>query len=458
MKWRQSLIYFLLFLLIGGYFYYFEVLKKSEKEAAEKDSKKIFSLQSDQIVALEVAARDKTPIQLKRDDEWKITDPIQADVEKTSLESFVNVLAGLSWELEVAQEARDLKPYGLEQPVPLRIRFQVADQWLELLIGDKNPVGHGYYAKRGDQNRVFLLETGNWSLLNKGLDELRRRSLFTFQPEDVLGVTIAWKDGPAVQVSRREGTEGWQAPDMAHFKVKESKVRNVVEQVQWLRAQNFVENEVKNLESHGLKPPLASIRFRLAGDRTAELMLGARDKEDAKQIKAVSSELPAVVQIDAGILNDIPKDLASLEDRSLLGFKGKDATEAQWIVGEERGHVVQMESNKWGLKKEGGTPSPLKEPWKISSLLWDLEKVEYERKVEPVPAIPEKPFGRLVLLNAGKTLAVLLWEKPNTNEPKPANVWLEKDGKVEAFEISTEPLVKAEEDLRQVLRPEEESS
>lgn len=458
MKWRQSLIYFLLLVLIGGYFYYFEVLKKTEKEAAEKEHRKVFSLQSDQIVALEVSARDKTPIQLKRDKEWKITSPIQADVEKPSLESFVNALAALSWELDVSQDPQDLKPYGLEQPVPLKIRLQAGDQWLELLIGDKNPVGRGYYAKRGDQNRVFLLETGNWSLFNKGLDELRRRSLFTFSPEDVLGVSITWKNGAAIQVSRQEGTEDWRAPEKAHLKVKAGKVRNVVEQVQWLRAADFVQNDIGSLETHGLNPPLVSIKVLLVGDRSAELVLADRDKEDAKQIKAVSSELPAVVRIDAGILNDIPRDLAALEDRSLIGFKGKDVTEALWAVGEERGHVVQTESKEWELKNEGGSPSPVKEPWKISSLLWDLEKVEYERKVDPPPAVPEKPFGKLTLMNAGKTLAVLMWEEPGRNEPKPAAVWLEKDGKVEAFEMSSEPLTKAEEDLRRVLHPEKEGS
>jgi hypothetical protein len=454
MKWRQSLIYLFLLVLIGGYFYTFEIVKKEEKEAAEKESKKVFALQSDQIVAVEVSARDKTSIHLKRENEWKITGPIQADAEKTSVESFVNALASLSRELDVSQEVRDLKPYGLEQPVSLKIRFQAGDQWLELLIGDKNPVGRGYYAKRGDQDRVFLLETGNWSLLNKGLDELRRRSLFTFRPEEVLGVSIAWKDGSGIQVDRQEGSEVWQAPEMAHFKVKTSKVRNVLEQVQWLRAQGFVEDDAGSLESHGLKPPLASIKIRLAGDRTAELMLAGRDKEDAKQIKAVSSELPAVVQIDAAVLNDIPKDLATLEDRSLLGLKSKDVTEAQWTVGEEQGHVVQMESNKWGLKKEGSAPSPLKEPWKISSLLWDLQQVEYQRKVEPTPSIPDKPFGRLALLGLGTTLATLVWEKPNANEPAPAKVWIDRDGKVEAFEIAAEPLTKAEEDLGQVLQPE----
>ncbi len=454
MKFRHSLIYLSVLALIAGYYTYFEVVKKAEKEAAEKEAKKVFALQADQVTSMEVMARDKDPLQLKRNGSWKITSPLEADVEKTSVESFVNTLANLSWEIEVSKESQDLKPFGLHEPVPLKIRFQAADQSLELLVGDKNPVGRGYYARRADSAQVFLLEASNWSLLNKGLDELRRRSLFTFQPEDVLELSVEWKDGSAVQVMREEGASVWQAPGQADLKVKAGKVQNVIEQVQWLRAQGFVENRPENLESHGLKPPHARVSLKLKGDQTAELTLAARDKEEARQILALSSELPAVVQVDAGILDDLPGNLEALEDRSLIAFKSQDVTEVRWGLGESQGHVVQIEPNKWGLKKESGSPEPLKEPWHVSSLLWDLQQVEYERKVDPGPEAPEKPYGRLEMSNAAKPLATLSWEKSPGENAAAATVWVEEGGQVKVFEISGETLRKAQENLGRILGAE----
>jgi hypothetical protein len=458
MKWRHSLIYLAILVLIGGYFCYFEVVKKAEKEAAEKESKKVFAVQADGIAALEVMGRDKPPVQLKKDGDWKIISPVAADVENSSVESLVKTLGTLSWTMEVSQDAKELKPYGLEQPVTLKIRFQAAEQWFELLLGDKNPVGSGYYAKRGDKPTVFLLESSNWSVLNKGLDELRRRSLFTFRPEEVVGMTVAWDQGAAIQVTRAEGSDVWQALGKPELKVKSSKIQNMIEQVQWLRAQSFVENEVTNLGSHGLKPPLATLKFQLLGDRTAELTLGAQEKDDVKQIKALSSELPGIVQIDAGVLKDLPKDLMALEDRSLLGLKTKDVTDVKWNLGEARGHVVQTEPSKWELKTEDGTPSPLKEPWRVSSLLWDLQEIEYLRKIEPQPALLATPYGRLEVLNAGTPIATLMWEKPSPDGAGPAKVWVDRGGKVEAFELSVENLRKAEEDLGSLLQPEKAGS
>lgn len=463
MKWRHSLIYLAVLLVVAGYYYYFEVVKQAEKEKAEAEAKKIFALQADQITALEVSAPDKPQVRLKREGgEWRITDPVDAEVEKSAVESLVSTLAGLAWEVEVAREAQDFKPFGLTDPAPLKIRFSTGDRELELVIGEKNAVGRGYYARRGDSGQVFLLETSNWSLLNKGLNELRRRALFTFKPEEVTGISIDWAGGSAVHVLRDEGSDAWRAPERSDLKVKESKVRNVIEQVQWLRAQSFVEEDVAKLESHGLMPPHVKVRLQLVGERTAELALAAKDGENARQIKAVGSEVPAVVQIDAGILDDLPRDLMALEDRSLVGFKSRDVNEVRWSLGEARGHAVQRETNQWELRAESGQGTVLKEPWHLSSLLWDLQQAEYLRKVEPMPESPEKPHARLELLNKGKPLAVLSWEEAtgpeqqSAGEPASRKVRVDEGGRAEVFEVPSEALQKAEESLARVLAAQSE--
>ncbi|MCU0573794.1 MAG: DUF4340 domain-containing protein [Syntrophobacteraceae bacterium] len=463
MKWRHSLIYLAVLLVIAGYYYFFEVVKQAEREKAEAEAKKIFSLQADQISALELSAPDKPQVRLKREEgEWRITDPVASDVEKSAVESLVSTLAGLSWEVEVAREAQDFKPFGLTDPVPLKIRFTAGDRELELLVGEKNPVGRGTYARRGDASRVFLLETANWSLLNKGLDELRRRALFTFTPEEVTGLSLEWADGAGLHVLRDGGSDAWRAPERADMKIKESKVRNVIEQVQWLRAQSFVEEGLAGLESHGLMPPHARIRLQLVGERTAELTLAVKDADAARQIKAASSELPAVVQVDAGILEDLPRDLPALEDRSLIGVKSRDVKEVRWTLGQARGHAVQLESNQWELRAESGQGAPLKEPWHLSSLLWDLQQAEYQRKVEPTPESPQEPHARMELLDAGRTLAVLTWEGTSGVEQQPAGgaaskkVWVEEGGQTTVFEVSREALQKAEESLTRVLSAQSE--
>jgi hypothetical protein len=463
MKWGRSLIYLAVLAAVAGYYYYFEVVRHAEKEKAEKEARRIFGLQPDQITALELTAKDKPTVRLKRENgEWKITEPLGSDVEKSAVDSLVATLAGLSWEVEVARESQDFKPFGLIEPVALKVGFTAGEQGLDLLVGDKNPVGGGYYARRGDGKGVFLVEASSWSLLNKGLDELRRRALFTFEPEEVLGLGVEWAGGGSIQVQKEDGAAVWRAPERADLKIKESKVRNVIEQVQWLRAQTFVEDGLENLKAHGLMPPQVTLRLRLGGDRTAELKLAAKTGEADRQIKAVGSELPSVVQVDAGILQDLPRDLSGLEDRSIIGSRGKDAREVKWTLGDAAGHVAQRESNQWELRLGSGGAKILKEPWQVSSLLWDLQQAEFQRKVEPAPQKPPKPHGRVELLNNGGSLAVLTWEAVPAGEPVPVEgpaartVWVEAGGQTEAFEVSSETVGRAEESLGRILAEQKE--
>ena len=60
--------------------------------------------------------------------------------------------------------------------------------------------------------QVFLIAEGNRSALNRGLNELRRRQLFTFQLDEVAGVKVAWQDGNATALELASGEKHWTAP------------------------------------------------------------------------------------------------------------------------------------------------------------------------------------------------------------------------------------------------------
>ena len=218
---------------------------------------------------------------------------------------------------------------------------------------------------------MFLIAEGNCSVLSKGLNELRRRQLFTFQLDDVVAVNVAWHDGNTIAVELDSGGKGWRAPADPEVTIKKSKVDNIIEQIHWLRAQDFLENEPRNLPSHGLEPPFVTVSLRLKSGDGAELIL-ARKKKDEKQAAALSSQLPSVVQVAATILDDLPKDLLALQDRSLLGFKPDDVKQVVWSVGEIQGHVVQLDEDRWGRKKGDKQPEPIKDSWHVRSLLWTL--------------------------------------------------------------------------------------
>lgn len=453
MKRYHSLVYFVILVLLGGYFYYFEVLKKEQREVAEKEAKKVFAFKTDQVGRVQIFAGDNETIRLTRETDWRIEKPVGSDTDEGAMMNLLDTLETLERERQVAEAPEDLKPYGLEKPA-LKIRFQVGEQWKELLVGDKNPSGESYYAKTGDQADVFLVEAGSRDVLNKGFDELRRHELFTFLPEDVTGILMKRSDNATIHIEYSQEGDTWKSPGDPEVNIRKSKVKNILDQLHWLRAEKFLENDVRNLTLHGLDSPEITIELQFREGRQATLRLG-KNVENQDYVTAVSSELPAIVQVNVDILEELPKTLHDLEDRSLLAFDTESVSQVKWRMGEVQGHVIRMNADKWGKKSDQAKPEELKESWRVGSLFWELQDAEYEQEVKPAPNMPSQPHVRLELWDDQKKLETLVWDRSEKEPSAGTLVWIEREEKIQAVRIKTETIDKIEEKLGGILQDEQ---
>lgn len=449
MKRRHSIIYLIIFLLVTGYYYYYEVIEKARKEAAQAEAKKVFHVQDDAIRALELLGKEKKEVRLTKETEWRITDPIQSETDKIAVQDVLRALTGMTSEREVEAAPTDLKPYGLDAPA-LRVRFQAGEQWSEILLGNKTPVGEAYYAKLPEKPAVFLVPGASWAELNKTASDLRRRELFTFQPGDIVGMKVAWQDGTKVEVERDKDSKTWRAPAAADLRIKAAKVDNVLDQIQVLRAEGFLEDGTGNLAAHGLEPPQVTVALRLKDDNTVELKVGGKGPDE--KAPAISSQLPAVVQLHSGILETIPKDVRKLEDRSILGVETDDVTRVKWRLGEAEGEAIRRDPKTWEVKTAGQEPKVLKESWRAKALLWNLGDAEYQAKVSPPPALPAKPYAVVQFFKDDKILRSLAWEKPPENDPKPVTVWIGSGEMNEAVQAEQKVVKAAVSDIEEIIR------
>ncbi len=454
MKWRSSLIYLVVFVLVAGYYAYFEVVRKKQQEAAERQAKKLFHFQAEHVQELEILARDKKRLTLKKEDQWQIVEPVKAGVDDGALQDFLRSLARVEFEKDITASPGDLKPYGLEDPL-LKLRWRAGEQWMELLLGDKNPVGEGHYAKAADKPNVVLVSVGMWSALNKNVNELRKKELLSFLPKDVRALDIARQEGNSLHLEFHEDGDTWKSPEHPDLKIKKSKVENILEQLSWLRARSFLENESVNLKKHGLDPPALTVKVRMKDGKTAEAGFSKMDKEQ-KVVSVVSSQLPGVTRIEGSFMNDLPADISALEDRSLLTVKREEIQQIRWVLGESSGHVVQTGDGKWGVKRGDKDLEILEEPWPVRSLLWDLGDAEFVKRLDPGLPVPGKPRGRLEIWGKEAQLVSFAWEQRSEKDPGPIRLWMEQGGSVQAVHVDREAVSKIEEDLSRLIQPEEE--
>lgn len=457
MRWRNSLLYLLVLLILGGY-YYFEVLGERRESEAKRQAKRIFHVKVHDINTLEIDSKDKQSVRLSKEGDWRIVAPIPCEVDRATLDGLLNTLVTIEAERRLSDLPQDLKPFGLVDP-PLKITFGDGKETRGLTIGAQNPTGESYYARADGSAGIFLLPQGVWGILNKGVDELRRRDLVSFEPSIVQRIIVDWLDGRKVVVERGPGQE-WKAPDHAKIELKGSKVANLLDQLRWLRAEKFLENDTDKLAQYGLEPPQARVTLQSDKDRIVELRLG-QTVDEGKGASAVSSQVPAVAMVRADIFKDLPGAVESLQERSMMTLNKDEIARVQWRLDKEQGEVMRLEENKWGWRRQGKPPKELKESWRVSAMAYDLGQAEYTKELKPMPSVPEKPDGSLEFFSDSEKLAGLLWSQRGENEPRTIIFWVEQKGKpLMAVEGNPELVDRIEEDLRELLRskPAEGSS
>ncbi len=425
MKWRQTVVYLIILVLVAGYYYYFEVVKKREREEAQRAAKKVFQIQKDTLDAVTVIQKDKVPVELEKEDgRWKIKKPVVTEAEDTVVDSLVTALADLERERKLDESPSDLKPFGLDDPA-LVLRFREKGAWRELRLGSKNPSGDAYYADTGKGTPLFLVASGNYGVLNKGLGELRRRQLFAFENDEVTRLQVSWSDGKEVILERSKDRQ-WTAPEDAKRRIKASKVENVLDQIRWLRAKNFLEDEGKDLQESGLGAVRVTVTIR-RGDKKESVLKISEPKEGEDTVRAFSSELPFVVSVDKDILEDLPRSLWDVEDRSVLHADTDQITEVSWLLNGKEGRVVRIDEGKWGAPQPQGKPRELKESWRVRSLFWEWEDLEYQQKSSEKFSVPEDESAVKVVFRAdGDEVASFLWahvpEKLKDDEVVPLQI------------------------------------
>jgi hypothetical protein len=439
MKWRTSAVYLLILLLIGGYFYYFEVVKKEQKDAAEHESKRVLAFNAEGVKTIEILSREAKPVQLEKQDKWRISAPMETDIDRTAFDGFFSALKNLERERKLETAQGNLEAYGLQNP-SLKIRILSGDQWTELLMGDKNPAGESRYAKTSAAGDVFLVPQRSWDALNKSLRDLRKKELFSWQPEQVTAMEVKGTNGEWVKVERDDGSRDWHASNRLDLKIKNSKVEDLLNQLHWLRATDFLEENAEPV------PLNLSINLELKDGEHVSLALGDADP-NTKQAVALVSTNPVPVKVASYFFKDIPRTIDFLTDRSLLPGEPDAVSRVKWKMGDSEGEVVKVDENTWGTRQGDAKPKPLKDSFPVKSLLGDAGSIEY---TDEFSYSLTDPSNFIEFWAGDNKLSTVAWVKLPAAPGEAGPVRLERDGLTRTINLeydSTERLKNSLDEL-----------
>lgn len=140
----------------------------------------------------------------KQQDSWMVGDPARL-ADQRKVDSILTALENLMV-LDMVSQAEHYEPYDLQDQKAHHFQLQGEERSLELWYGKKASTGGGTYARFPDRPEVFIIR-GDWNHLLPGkVNDLRDKTVLTFDPESVKEVQVHIGDR---SITLKKNGEDW---------------------------------------------------------------------------------------------------------------------------------------------------------------------------------------------------------------------------------------------------------
>ena len=246
-----------------------------DKQVKDLRDKKIVELKEDDIVRIALHGPDGDVLLTKSGGNWQIEQPtaLRADGNAVrALLSGVRNLRATDFASDAPSDA-DLATYGLDTPKS-QLVFTAADGTeTRLLVGKEND--QGLYVKTADRPTTFVVGKYASHDLTKTLNDLRDKTVLSFDPGSVTALDVSRADGGHFMLHSADGKWSLEGSDQA---VNAGAVDSFVGALSHLSGNQVLGEGVTDLAPYGLAPPALTIAVKgkddvlvgtvLAGSRT----------------------------------------------------------------------------------------------------------------------------------------------------------------------------------------------
>jgi hypothetical protein len=155
--------------LIQSYF-----IEDFTKEANQLRDKKFFSFDRAEVSKIEIR-HGKNILTLTKDPQgdWQILEAGEAKAIKSEVDELLSALEELEVTKFVDDNPRDLRPYGLDQPILQESLWLGANKMETLLVGKEEKSKKEHFIKKDSEAPVYLAKKGMLAQLIRNLDELK---------------------------------------------------------------------------------------------------------------------------------------------------------------------------------------------------------------------------------------------------------------------------------------------
>ncbi len=318
-----------------GAYIYFVLNKQADTSASTTKQEKVFaSVQSDQIEEVKVTTSAGDATTVKKDNgAWQIVDPAPAKADDTEVNGITSALSSVEIARVIDEKPTNLNDYGLSNPrIEVDFKAKGDTAYKRLLIGEKSPTGADLFAKRNNDEKVFLIPAVQETTFDKKTFDLRDKTLIKFDRDKVDAVDVT--AGAKTLTFAKEGTD-WAIKKPLAVKADFGSVEGLIGKVQSAQMKSIAAPDppAADLKKYGLDKPQATIELA-AGSSKATLLVGG--KADDNTVYARDASRPAVVTIDKTLIDDLNKGADDYRIKDLFQFRAYNANHIEITRGDQK--------------------------------------------------------------------------------------------------------------------------
>jgi len=271
--------------------------------------KTLLKFERDKVDAIEIAAGNKNTTLAKTGTDWKITKPLEARADFSTVEGLIGKLQGAQMKSIVSTEPspQDLKTYGLDKPEST-IKLSAGSATATLQFGGK-AADNTIYARDTSKNTVVTVDTSLADEGKKNADEYRRKDLFEFRAYNASRVEIT-RNGQTVAFERVKGQgdnaqDKWRRVSPSAADSDKDKVEGMLSRLSNMRAASFVESTAKT----GLDKPAMTVVVKFDDGKKEERVTFGKEGDN---LYAARPGEPGAGKADVADFNEVNKSLDEL--------------------------------------------------------------------------------------------------------------------------------------------------
>jgi hypothetical protein len=383
--------------------------KGGSKSGDGAETKKLFKVEEGKIRRIALTRSGSAIVAVRGDKRWTIEQPVQAEGNKEEWNGLALALSAFDYERVVEEKPTDLARYGLDTP-ELVVTFEVEKgQVQKLELGAPNFSGGSYYARRGNDPKVYLVSGYARDKFTTDLDRLRESAAMKF---DVYAATAFRLDRPDGSLKFVKKNWNWFLETPVAGPADDNEFETVLRQCSELRAADPLDG----VEPARLKQAFGPVRYRVSvtleqGEpHVLEIGAAAPFPANAGQVLALNVARNDYFTLPEAALGALDTPLEKLRSHDLARFYPFEVKGVTWESGGARTILAKAKDGGWTWKrKEGDTPLDGARVDEFLGRLRDLKVTAFLDAPDPARLGLAQPAARIILDVESKAGVTLLF-------------------------------------------------